>query len=330
MTTRSAVSSTPTPATAALFGLGVEHHLGDDLRAVLPTDVLVPHITAFSQASLDGETVSFEVTLDNGRRTLNVDVVQMPADWAHDRCLLGIVNDVSEYKRIEALLAHRVRHDPLTELPNRVMLLEQLTEALALARARTTPRRIGLVLFDLDHFKIVNDSLGLPAGDELFAVVAQRVERVLRAGDTVARLGGDELAIVCNDAHEERDAVFVAERVRSVLAEPVMLETGEVFVTASIGVAMSSGVDDTPERLLRDANIAMFAAKKLGRGRIEVFQESMRELAIERLELEGAMRRRSRARAVPRLLPADDPLRLLRGHRVRGARPVGPPRAGCA
>jgi len=274
-----------------LFGLDLESHLGDDLRAVLPTDVLVPHITAFARATLVGESVSFEVKLENGRRTFNVDVVQMPEDWAEDRCLLGVVNDVSEHKRIEALLAHRVRHDPLTELPNRVMLLEQLTDALARAHSRTTPRRVGLVLFDLDHFKIVNDSLGLAAGDELFAVVAQRVERVLRAGDTVARLGGDELAIVCNDAHGERDAVFVAERVRSVLVEPIMLETGEVFVTASSGVAFSLGVDDTPERLLRDANIAMFAAKKLGRGRIEVFQESMRELAVERLELEGALRR---------------------------------------
>jgi diguanylate cyclase (GGDEF)-like protein len=147
------------------------------------------------------------------------------------------------------------------------------------------------VLFDLDHFKIVNDSLGLPAGDELFAVVAQRVERVLRTGDSVARLGGDELAIVCNDARGERDAVSVAERVRSVLTEPVMLESGEVFVTASIGVALTTGDDDTPERLLRDANIAMFAAKTQGRGRIEVFRESMRETAIERLELESALRR---------------------------------------
>jgi diguanylate cyclase (GGDEF)-like protein len=215
----------------------------------------------------------------------------MPQSWAEQSCLLGVVHDVTEHKRIEALLAHRVRHDPLTELPNRVMLLEQLTDALTRSRSRMTPSPVGLVLLDIDHFKIVNDSLGLPAGDELFAVVAQRVERVLRAGDTVARLGGDELAIVCNDAHMERDAVVVAERVRSVLAEPVMLESGEVFVTASIGVVFSKGDDDTPERLLRDANIAMFAAKKLGRGRIEVFQETMRETAIERLELESALRR---------------------------------------
>jgi len=274
-----------------LFGLELDTHLGDDLRAVLPTGVLVPHVTAFARASADGESISFEFSLENGRRTFNVEVVKMPAGWADQTCLLGVVHDVSEHKRIEALLAHRVRHDPLTELPNRVMLLEQLTDALARARSRTTPDRIGLVLLDIDHFKIVNDSLGLPAGDELFAVVAQRVERVLRAGDTVARLGGDELAIVCNDAHVERDAVVVAERVRSVLAEPVMLESGEVFVTASIGVALSTDDDDTPERLLRDAAIAMFAAKKLGRGRIEVFHETMRETAIERLELESALRR---------------------------------------
>ena len=147
------------------------------------------------------------------------------------------------------------------------------------------------MLLDLDHFKIVNDSLGLSAGDELFAVVAQRVERVLRAGDTVARLGGDELAVVCNDAQDERDAVSVAERVRSVLAEPFVLETGEVFLTASIGIALSNGEDDTPERLLRDASVAMFAAKKAGRGRIEVFAEPMREHAVARLEIESALRR---------------------------------------
>ena len=148
-----------------------------------------------------------------------------------------------------------------------------------------------MVLLDLDHFKIVNDSLGLAAGDELFAVVAQRVERILRAGDTVARLGGDELAVVCNDAQDEGDVIAVAERVRSVLAEPFVLATGEVFLTASIGVALSTGEDDTPERLLRDASVAMFAAKKLGRGRIEVFAEPMREHAVARLEMESALRR---------------------------------------
>jgi len=274
-----------------LFDLDLESDLGGDLRGVLPADVLVPHITAFSRASREGQTVSFDVSLDNGRCALTVEIVQMPKDWGDERCLLGVVHDVSEHKRIEALLEHRARHDPLTELPNRVMLLEQIGEALAHGRGRSARRQIGLVLLDLDHFKIVNDSLGLSAGDELFAIVAQRVERILRIGDTVARLGGDELAVVCNDARDEAAVVAVAERVRSVLAEPFVLATGEVFLTASIGVALSTGTDDSPERLLRDASVAMFAAKRMGRGRIEVFSEPMRENSVARLEMESALRR---------------------------------------
>ena len=274
-----------------LFDLDPEGDISGDLRSVLPADVLVPHITAFSRASQEGQSVSFDVSLDHGRRSLTVEMVQMPQESSDERWVLGVVHDVSEHKRIEALLAHRARHDPLTELPNRIMLLEELGAALAFANARTTPRRVGLVLLDLDHFKIVNDSLGLAAGDELFAVVAQRVERILRSGDTVARLGGDELAVVCNDAQDEGDVIAVAERVRSVLAEPFILATGEVFLTASVGIALSTGEDDSPERLLRDASVAMFAAKKRGRGRIEVFAETMRENSVARLQMESALRR---------------------------------------
>ena len=274
-----------------LFGLEVDGDLRGDLRKVLPADVLVAHFSAFSRARRENRPVSFDIVREKGRRALTIEVAQLPDDWSDGPCLLGIVHDVSEYKRIEALLAHRVRHDPLTELPNRVMLLEDLADALVRAHSRTTPRRVGVVLMDLDHFKIVNDSLGLQAGDELFAVVAQRVERVLRTGDSVARLGGDELAVLCNEVHDENDVMVVAERVRAALAEPFMLATGEVFLTASIGVALSDGEDDTPERVLRDASVAMFAAKKKGRGRIEVFEEPMRENSLARLQMESALRR---------------------------------------
>ena len=273
-----------------LFGLDRHGDLAGDLRAVLPTDVLVAHITAFSRVRREHHPVSFSITRENGRRWLNVEIVELPADWGEGPCLLGVVNDVSEHKRIEALLAHRARHDPLTELPNRVMLLEDLADALTRAAKRVTPPKVGLVLMDLDHFKVVNDSLGLAAGDELFAVVAQRVERVLRAGDSVARLGGDELAVLCNETKDESDIMIVADRVRSALSEPFMLATGEVYLTASIGVALSTGEDDTAERLLRDASVAMFAAKKNGRGRIEVFSEEMRAESVARLEMESALR----------------------------------------
>ena len=274
-----------------LFGLDRDGDLRGDLRAVLPTDVLVAHITAFSRVRREHRPVSFSINRESGRRWLNVEIVELPEDWGDGPCLLGVVHDVSEHKRIEALLAHRARHDPLTELPNRVMLLEELGDALTRAAKRVTPPKVGLVLMDLDHFKIVNDSLGLAAGDELFAVVAQRVERVLRVGDSVARLGGDELAVLCNEAKDESDVMIVADRVRSALSEPFTLATGEVFLTASIGVALSTGEDDSPERLLRDASVAMFAAKKNGRGRIEVFSEEMRAESVARLEMESALRR---------------------------------------
>lgn len=272
-----------------LLELSADLDLAGDLRLVLPTGVLVPHITAFSRASHGGEAVAFDVVLDDGRRALTVEVVLAPAEWGHERWLLGVVHDVSEHKRIEAVLAHRVRHDPLTELPNRVMLLETLAEALA--HARTSKRQVGLVSIDLDHFKIVNDSLGLSAGDELFAVVAERVQRVLRAGDTVARLGGDELAIVCKGAHNIRDVLAIAERARSVLDEPFVIATGEVFVTASIGLVLSNADDDSPERMLRDASVAMYAAKEQGRGRIQAFDEALRARSIRRLEIESGLRR---------------------------------------
>ena len=130
-------------------------------------------------------------------RRVAVDVT--PIVGADGACeLLGAVYDVSEHRRIEAELAHRTRHDPLTELPNRVMLVEWLQQAL-LACTRADAARVGLVLLDIDHFKVVNDSLGHEAGDELLAAAAQRVERVLRAGDRLARLGGDELAVVCHN-----------------------------------------------------------------------------------------------------------------------------------
>jgi diguanylate cyclase (GGDEF)-like protein len=168
------------------------------------------------------------------------------------------------------------------------MLVEWLGDALGRC---AEDRHVGLVLLDIDHFKIVNDSLGHEAGDELLATAARRVDRVLRAGDRLARLGGDELAIVCHDAKRVEDVAILAQRVRAVFDEPFAIAGEEVFLGASLGVAVSHGAFDTPARLMRDADVAVFAAKELGRGRVEVFDETMRERAVKRLELEGALRR---------------------------------------
>ncbi|MDQ1386230.1 MAG: hypothetical protein QOG65_3609, partial [Actinomycetota bacterium] len=260
-----------------------------DLRHVVPANALVAHVRAFAAAARGLRTVSFEAEWGSTPpRRVAVDVT--PIVGADGVCeqLVGAAYDVSEHRRIEAELAHRTRHDPLTELPNRVMLIEWLHAALA---AASDEGRVGLVILDIDHFKVVNDSLGHEAGDELLATAASRLGRVLRAGDQLARLGGDELAVVCHNVASVDDVLTLARRLRAVFDQPFSLGDDEVYLGASVGVIVSDGADETPTRLLRDGDVAVFAAKELGRGRVELFDDAMRARAVRRLEIESGLRR---------------------------------------
>jgi diguanylate cyclase (GGDEF)-like protein len=269
---------------------GVDDATGD-LRSVLPTQALVSFVRAFARAAHELRPVTFESDWGGTvpKRILAVNVTPIVDEVGACHHLIGTAHEVTDERHTEAQLAHRTRHDPLTELPNRVMLVEWLQDAILRV---DDERCVGVVLLDIDHFKIVNDSLGHAAGDELLSVVAARVDRVLRGGDKLARLGGDELAIVCHNARTVDDVATLGRRVLSVLDEAFVLESGdEVYLGASVGVAASIGRHDEPARLLRDADVAMFAAKELGRGRVEVFDETMRERAVARLEMEGGLRR---------------------------------------
>jgi diguanylate cyclase (GGDEF)-like protein len=186
-------------------------------------------------------------------------------------------------------LAHRVLHDPLTDLPNRTLFLDRL--ALALARLQRHPASIAVLFIDLDNFKVVNDSLGHGAGDRLLVELGRRLRGAIRPHDTIARFGGDEFVVLCEDIAEARDAVTVGQRIVEAASEPFMLEGREMFVSASVGVALAIDADATPETLLRDADVAMYRAKERGRGRVEVFDEALRARIIERLDLENGLRR---------------------------------------
>jgi diguanylate cyclase (GGDEF)-like protein len=276
---------------ALLALLGSAEGATGDLRSVLPAHALVSFVRAFARAASELQTVGFEADWGGTtpRRVLSVEVAPVVDEDGRCRHLIGAAHEITEHRHAEVQLAHRTRHDPITELPNRVMLVEWLEDALTHCE---NDRCIGLVVLDVDHFKIVNDSLGHTAGDELLGVIASRVDRVLRGGDKLARLGGDELAIVCHNARTVEDVATLARRIRSVFDEVFVLESGdEVYLGASLGVAASIGHNDTPARLLRDADVAMFAAKELGRGRIELFDDAMRERAVSRLETEGSLRR---------------------------------------
>jgi diguanylate cyclase (GGDEF)-like protein len=188
-----------------------------------------------------------------------------------------------------ARTADTVRHafnDPLTGLPNRALLLDRME--LTLGRGEREGKVVTVLFLDLDGFKLVNDSLGHLAGDRLLIDVARRLDGCVRRGDTVARLGGDEFAILLGEIGEQDRAAGVAERVIDAFGEPFDLLGREVFVSASIGIA--SGLDE-PDDLLRNADVAMYRAKRAQPGTYATFERSMHEAVVQRLELEADLRR---------------------------------------
>jgi diguanylate cyclase (GGDEF)-like protein len=176
----------------------------------------------------------------------------------------------------------------LTGLPNRTLFLDRLE--LALARSRRSHHRVAVLFCDIDHFKVVNDSLGHGAGDRLLVALAERLRDALRPGDTVGRFGGDEFVILCDDLATDHDAVVIAERVHAEVHEPLTIEATEVFAAVSIGIAFSQPGTE-PETMIRDADAAMYLAKERGRARYEIYDERMRATLVERLDIETALRR---------------------------------------
>ncbi len=204
--------------------------------------------------------------------------------------LVGTLTDVTEFKKAEERLLFDAVHDNLTGLPNRELFIDRMEAAFAYARSDPQVRPSVLVI-DLDRFKQVNDSVGIAAGDSILLTIARRLGRLLKPQDTLARLTGDQFSVILMSEREPARIVAVAETLRRTLRAPIAFNDREIFITASIGLALTENQQRRTEEVLKDAELAMYHAKRIGGDRIEIFKPAMRSRKTDRLTIESELRR---------------------------------------
>lgn len=258
------------------------------LRVALPVTVLQAALGVWMilrSASMSGITATHLIVGPVAVFVLTVGVLAL--------CTRVLLNAFVAMRRTSLALAaeaeHAAVHDPLTGLGNRALYTERLPHAVARAVRRGT--HVCVMVIDLDQFKLVNDSLGHHVGDELLRAVGRLLVGAFRAQDTVARLGGDEFVVICEDLAAPEDGVAIARHVLRSLREPVLVDGHELYVSASIGMTLLHEADGGPEAALRDADAAMYQAKRRGRGLVEVYDEALRESVTRQLSMENGLRR---------------------------------------
>jgi diguanylate cyclase (GGDEF)-like protein/PAS domain S-box-containing protein len=268
------------PQAEAMLGYSLDEWTADPelwVKLLHPEDrerVVVEHV----RANASGESLGLEYRMiaKDGRVVwLRDDSVILYDSAGQPQHRQGVMFDITERKALEEQLEQQALHDSLTGLPNRVLFWDRLQHALA--RAQRRRGKLAVLFLDLDNFKLINDSLGHNTGDELLVEVSKRLRTSLRAEDTAARFGGDEFALLLEDLAHAGEAKRVAERIGDELRVPFVLDERETFVTASIGIAIGGTITKRSEELLREADLAMYQAKRAGKAHSLVFDPNARE-----------------------------------------------------
>jgi diguanylate cyclase (GGDEF)-like protein/PAS domain S-box-containing protein len=278
--------------TLEYFDRSNDEMIGDGWRSVVHPDDIESCIKCWTRSLRTGEPYETEFRLrrhDGQYRWHAAKATAGRDSFGNINKWFGTNTDIHEQKESEEKLNYYARHDPLTDLPNRVEFMVHLNQAIM--RANDNPTAKFAVLFlDLDRFKVINDSLGHVTGDKLLVAIASRLKAALRPGDVVARLGGDEFTILLNRTGGEADVAHVVERLQAKISHPFTIDNYEVFTTASVGIILSDEVKREPDDYLRDADAAMYRAKEGGKARYEIFDREMHVRNLNLLQTETDLR----------------------------------------
>ena len=246
-----------------IYDLGDKQWDISKLRELLET--ILPQQTAFDNYEVEHDFVTI------GRRTLLLNARQIEREVGKEKIILLAIEDITERKKYEEKIQQMAFHDSLTGLPNRKLFSDRL--GIVLAQARRNKKKVGIVMLDLDNFKDVNDTLGHDVGDTLLKAVAERLSVILRKSDTVARFGGDEFVLIFPDMEAIEEAIQVVQKIIDRFNKPFLIDTHQLVVTTSIGIAVypNDGMDE--EILMKNADIAMYQAKQAGRARYQLYKE---------------------------------------------------------
>jgi len=247
-----------------IYDLGDKQWDISKLRELL--EKILPQQTAFDNYEVEHDFVTI------GRRTLLLNARQIEREVGKERIILLAIEDITERKKYEEKIQQMAFYDSLTGLPNRKLFSDRL--GIVLAQAKRNKKKVGIVMLDLDNFKDVNDTLGHDVGDTLLKAVAERLSGTLRKSDTVARFGGDEFVLIFPDMEIIEEAIQVVQKIIDRFHKPFLIDTHQLVVTTSIGIAVypKDGMDE--EILMKNADIAMYQAKQAGRARYQLYKEA--------------------------------------------------------
>jgi len=290
----------------AMLGYGKDDIIGKHYSELVDEDDLLAADNLFNERRTGDRAVkNVELRLKSKRRDSRVGLTRTKSVWTELTAMgiyadnsertrknfagtYGTARDISERKQAQEVINFQAYHDLLTHLPNRALLKDRLN--LAITQARRNKRKLGAMFLDLDRFKLVNDTLGHSMGDRLLKAVANRLQSCLRSGDTLSRFGGDEFTLLLPEVRTRDDVVVIAEKILDRLNQPFVIDGHELFVGASIGIAMYPEAGDSGEELIQNADIAMYHVKGRGKNGYQFFSEEMNHQFSSRLNLERELR----------------------------------------